>query len=308
MKFQLYSLHNKDFETLIISLCEEILGIGTLNFSDGKDGGRDAKFTGTAKSFPSDKEPWKGRIIIEAKHTTKINASCSDKTFFRIIEKDIIPKIKKLKENNKIDYHLTFTNRKLTGIVDPKIEDLIINETGVTCMLVGEERIEKYLSDNPLIVKRHDFFNKLLFKPIEFFEDDIVEIIEIFASTDFSKSKIKKKLKNFYKIPIEEKNKLNNLSKDYFNNVFKMSINEFLKIRTFLIDNKNTKYKKQYNNTVLDLQELITIKRNEFNIFDEIFKEMYDFIFNKNKKLKTERNLIRIFLHYMYYNCDIGKS
>ena len=53
MRYPLYDLSWQEFENIVISICEEILGTGTIKFADGKDGGRDAKFTGTANNFPS---------------------------------------------------------------------------------------------------------------------------------------------------------------------------------------------------------------------------------------------------------------
>jgi len=307
MEFPLYKLNSTEFEELVVTICEEILGTATLNFSLGKDGGRDAIFTGKARNFPSDIKPWEGMFVIEAKHTKNINASCSDSDFKSIIEKDIIPKIQKLKIQNKVDFHLTFTNRKLSGIEFPKIEDLISVKTNVTNIVLGEERIQKWLRDNPIIIKKLHL-NRLLL-PLEFYEEDIVEIIEIFASVDFSKSDLEEKIKEIRKIPIEEKNRLNKLSQDYFDFVYKKSYNDFAKIENFFKDPKNKIYKKQYDNTVDELQEKIIIKREEFNEFDAIFSFLYDFIFSRNiKKLKTDRNLIRLFLHYMYCMCHIGKS
>ncbi|MCD6394467.1 MAG: hypothetical protein J7M40_13290, partial [Planctomycetes bacterium] len=57
-KYPLYNLNDKDFEDLSSLICERILGTGTIVFSTGKDGGRDAKFTGKANKFPSEAAPW----------------------------------------------------------------------------------------------------------------------------------------------------------------------------------------------------------------------------------------------------------
>ncbi len=93
MRYPLYDLHWQEFENVVISICEEILGIGTINFTDGKDGGRDAKFTGTANHFPSDTTPWRGKFIIQAKHTTNMVASCSDSEFNTTSKKKKVKKI-----------------------------------------------------------------------------------------------------------------------------------------------------------------------------------------------------------------------
>ena len=88
MRYPLYDLSWQEFENIVISICEEILGTGTIKFADGKDGGRDAKFTGTANNFPSNASPWKGKFIIQAKHTTNMLASCSDSEFNTLLKKE----------------------------------------------------------------------------------------------------------------------------------------------------------------------------------------------------------------------------
>jgi hypothetical protein len=44
MKYPLYELTWQEFELIVASICEEILGLGTIIFAAGADGGRDAKF------------------------------------------------------------------------------------------------------------------------------------------------------------------------------------------------------------------------------------------------------------------------
>ena len=89
MRYPLYDLSWQEFENIVISICEEILGTGTIKFADGKDGGRDAKFTGTANNFPSSASPWNGKFIIQAKHTTNMIASCSDSEFNTLLKKEV---------------------------------------------------------------------------------------------------------------------------------------------------------------------------------------------------------------------------
>jgi len=121
MKYPLENLTNKEFEQLVALICDQILGFGTVVFSVGKDGGKDAKFSGKANNYPSKAEPWNGKIIIQAKHTQRYGASCSDSDFKRIIKSEVMPAISKLVKNNEIDYYLLFTNRKL---VEFKMEKL----------------------------------------------------------------------------------------------------------------------------------------------------------------------------------------
>ena len=108
-------------------------------------------------------------------------------------------------------------------------------------------------------------------------------------------------------IPLEEKNKLNEMSEEYFNDVFKESVNDFASIRTFLQDPKNKQYLTMYQNTVYDIQEEITINRDDYYAFDELLNHLYKLILDtENIALKNNRRLIRVFLHYMYFHCDIG--
>lgn len=141
-RFQLQYINPDEFENLVILICRKILGEGVIPFSKGKDGGRDGRFHGKANSFPSQSEPWNGKIVIEAKHTTKDNASCSDSDFQQLLKKDILPKIERLKEQNLIDFYLLFTNRKLTGKQDEKIETLIDMETGIPNLVIADEKIQ----------------------------------------------------------------------------------------------------------------------------------------------------------------------
>jgi hypothetical protein len=49
MDYLVHTLSPGDFETLVIKLCHQILGLGTISFGTGPDGGRDAFFEGTAE-------------------------------------------------------------------------------------------------------------------------------------------------------------------------------------------------------------------------------------------------------------------
>ncbi len=304
MKYPLNELSSGEFENVVSSICEEILGTGTFIFSEGKDGGRDAKFTGRANYFPSKALPWEGKFIIQAKHTRKNGASCSDSDFSTILKNEV-SSIKKLQEDDKLDYYLLFTNRKLSGLQAPKIEDLISTTLNVENDVIGDERLQKWLQDYPSIVKKNNLSRLLL--PLEFYEDDLKVLITKFAQIDFDDNEIQEIIRNNDRISINEKNDLNKLSQTYFNELFKKSMNDFSKIETFIKDPKNKEMKNFYNNTVDDIQSKIIVKRDEFNTFEEIIDHLYDFIFlNHSDELKNDRRLIRTFLHYMYFHCDIG--
>lgn len=304
MNYPLNELSADEFEQVVASICEEILGVGTIVFATGKDGGRDAKFTGTANNFPSQASPWNGRFIIQAKHTAKAGVSCSDNDFKTILKNEV-ESVKLLEEDEKLDYYLLFTNRKLTGVQDPRIEDFISESLGVENQVLGEERIQKWLKDYPSIVKKHNL--KRLLLPLEFYETDLKELVTLFSTIEFDGEEIQEIARKNDRIPITEKNELNRLSQDYFNNRFKKSINDFQAIEAFLKDPKNKQMQVYYDNTIDDIQSKILVKRDEFNAFEEIIEYLFDFVFkNHEAELRNDRRLIRVFLHYMYYHCDIG--
>ena len=300
MKYPLENLTDTEFEKLVALICSEILGTGTVVFTDGKDGGRDAKFYGKANNYPSKSEPWNGKIVIQAKHTDKINASCSDSPFQTILKKSVIPAIKKLKTAKKVEFYLLFTNRKLSGIQDEKIEDVFDEKTEIENRLIGLETIELWLEQYPNIARTLNL-NKLLL-PLSFNENDLKEIINSFSRVDKKKGDLPK----IPKRDIEKKNELNNLSKDYFYNVIKRNLLYLEQIREFLTNPINAEYLSKYENTIDDINEEIVVHRDEFEKFDLIFNYLYKFIVENNPELKSNRKLVRLFLHYMYYNCDIG--
>jgi len=304
MKYPLENLaSDKEFEDLVALICERILGLGTIIFSVGKDGGKDAKFEGKANKFPSEINPWEGKIIIQAKHTQQPNASCSDSEFKRILKNDVIPAIKKLISNNEIDFYLLFTNRKLSGIQDKKIEDLLDEQTNIENRVIGKERIDLWLEEYPEIAKTLNL-NRLLM-PLEFDEEDLKEIVLAFSKLDVKKGDLPR-------IPeerdIDKKNELNKLSEEYFDDVIKKNMPYFEQISEFLGNPDNKDLLNKYENTIDDLNEEITIHRNEYEKFEVILNHLYKIVLSKFSELKSKRALVRTFLHYMYYNCDIGKN
>ena len=144
MKYPLENLTDTEFEDLVALICDQILGMGTIVFSLGKDGGKDAKFSGKANNYPSKTEPWNGKIIIQAKHTQQNGASCSDSAFKRIVKEEVIPAISKLVKNNEINFYLLFTNRKLSGIEDKKI------------VILGEGLTDYRIHDKIIRILRED--------------------------------------------------------------------------------------------------------------------------------------------------------
>src|SRR5690606_23921175 len=95
-------MSDAQFERLVVQLCQRLLGASVQRFSPGPDGGRDAKFEGTAEMIPSTNDPWTGKVIVQAKHTGDVNRSFYEADFFSasgnssIVAKEI-PRIKVLR-------------------------------------------------------------------------------------------------------------------------------------------------------------------------------------------------------------------
>jgi len=99
------------------------------------------------------------------------------------------------------------------------------------------------------------------------------------------------------------------MSEVYFDNMFKKSIIEFKELESFFKNPSNRKLLKMYDNTIDDIQSQIIIKRDEYYAFEEVLEYLYAYMLTKHElTLKDDRRLIRVFLHYMYFHCDIGVS
>lgn len=306
-KYPLHYINEDDFENLTTLICRKILGEAVIPFAKGTDGGRDGRFHGKANLFPSQSEPWNGKIVIEAKHSSKESSSCSDKEFQKILKEDILPKIERLKSKNKIEFYLLFTNRKLTGKQDEKIEDLIDANTNIPNVIIADEKIQQWLQSFPDVVKEvklHD-----LLRPLQFDESELKFLIEEFHKSLPKAGEIKSPDSLKY-LNLDKKNELNNLSKQYFDDVIKRHFSHFETIKSFLSDPINKHLKDIYQDTVDEVNAKISVSRNEYFVFEGLLEDLYDYVIRNNTEFLNSgrKRLVRVFLNYMYCNCDIGKK
>jgi len=306
------NLTDEEFESLIIRIGKEVLGIGCKTFSIGKDGAKDSWFTGTAESFPSKAFPWTGIFNLQAKHTKILNASCSDNDFSvnqsSVLSKEI-SRLKEIIKTTPFDNYIIFTNRKLPGGVHPTIVKMLKNGIGIENVeIIGREDLDSYLTDFPHIADRFGLYK--FQAPLRFYEKDLRDVIVVFSEQSKPISKIATSyITSFTVIDKEKKNEINNLGKDYFEFLKTHSIQYFEEIEKFLRDPKNQSFMNMYSNTVSDLQGAITVERSRFNEFEQIIEHLIAYIVESNEdKLKDIRRIVRVFLHFMYFNCDIGKT
>ncbi len=314
MDYRLELLDDQKFEDLVNVICQKLLGMGVIKFSTGKDGGRDGKFQGTAECFPSTREPWSGKYIIQAKHTDNSTASCSDSKFRSEIINKEIPKIKKLKDNNEIDCYLVFTNRKYSALIGEKLLNEIKEKTRVrNCEIIGKETInDLYLNANKDIIRQFGIDKHVI--PFDFSEEEIKEIILAFKKQlpnleSEIKAEVQRLKYDYSHIDKAEKNEKNKLGEEYYQNeIVGRSLIDFDKIEIFLNNPKNSDLKEYYFDIAAELSSLITIKRDNFDAFEEIFIFIYRRICTASVQLKGSKRHVMTLLHYIYFECLIGKK
>ncbi|NEM99454.1 ABC-three component system protein [Pontibacter burrus] len=313
MDYRLELLDSGTFEQLTNTICQKLFGMGVVTFAEGKDGGRDGKFTGKAQNYPSTVDNWSGKFIVQAKHTLSPVASCSDSDFETTVGLEI-KKIKKLRASGDIDNYMLFTNRKYTGIKGEELCKRIISETGINnAAILGKETINnQFINPNKDIIRQYGLDKHYI--PFDFSDTEIKEIIESFKTqlprlSAGLKQKVKQVKYDYDRIKIEEKNIKNNLGNEYYENeILSSSLMDFQTIGDFLSSPNNEEIKDMYFDVASELSQVITIKRNNFDAFEEVFFFIYKFICDGDTKIKGGKRHVTTFLHYMYFECLIGKK
>lgn len=187
MKFAYEDMSAGQFETLIVLLCQRLLGIAVQGFATGPDGGRDAKFIGTAELHPSKSAPWVGVTIVQAKHTNGYNRNFSETDFYSttaantVLGKEI-PRVKKLREAKQLDHYMLFANRRLAGNAETEIRNYIASKCDIpvpSIYLCGLEQLEIWLKRFPEVAMEADLDpvdSPLLVSP-----DDLAEVVQALA-------------------------------------------------------------------------------------------------------------------------------
>lgn len=306
--YRLYELDDEQFEELCSKICIKILGQGFVNFTKGRDGGKDGKFNGKANSLPSEAAPHEGKFIVQAKHTTNGASSCSDSSFYTVLKNEI-PRIKELKESGELEHYFILTNRKLSGEQEPKILKYINdNVEGLSSVSIwGLDRIHTHLDERRDLHEEFGF-NKLR-TPLRIDPSDLEGVIKSFREfipVDDKNGEADNIEEDFLYTYIDKKNEINNLSNEYCEFIREASEKHFTAIREFLIDPKHEVTKELYTDTALDFKGLIIARRGDFDTFDEVIEELYGEAWSQLKEKGVNKRLLKVFIHFMYFNCDIG--
>jgi len=314
MKYAYEDLSETQFENLIVFLCQRLLGISTQGFAKGPDGGRDAKFVGTAELHPSKAAPWVGTTIIQAKHTNGYNRNFSESDFFSsstantVMGKEI-PRIKNLRVHKQLDHYMLFANRRLAGNAESAIRTHIAQECGIpeaSIYLCGLEQLETWLktfTDVPKLVNLDPVDSPLIVSP-----DHLAEVVQALARQKDGVSAVLDDPPT-PRLNYERKNAINNMSEEYAKAQRRKYLKDTMEIRAFLAAPENLELLRMYESVVDEFQLKIIAKRKDYQTFDEVLEYLMDLLFNRDPVLRqhAHKRLTRAVLFYMYWNCDIGK-
>jgi hypothetical protein len=314
MKYAYEDLSPEQFETLVTLLCQRLLGISVQGFAKGPDGGRDAKFVGTAEIHPSRAAPWSGTTIIQAKHTNGYNRNFSETDFFRltgvntVLGKEI-PRIKGLRGTKQLDHYMLFANRRLAGNAETEIRAHIAKECAVpvpSIYLCGVEQLELWLKtfgEVPKLANLDPVDSPLIVSP-----DDLAEVVQALAR---NKADVAAVLDDppTQRISYDRKNMLNNMTPEYAKALRKKYLKETAQIRTFLSAPENMELLRSYETVADEFQLKIIAKRRDYQTFDGVMEYLLDLLFARDPVLRqtAHKRLTRAVLFYLYWNCDIGE-
>jgi Restriction endonuclease len=314
VKYAYEDLNEDQFEKLIVLLCQRLLGISVQSFAKGPDGGRDAKFIGTAELHPSKAAPWVGTIIVQAKHTNGYNRHFGEADFFSATAKDTVvgkevPRVVKLRKEKQLDHYMLFANRRLAGNANETISQHIANTCDLplgSIYLCGLEQLELFLkqfSDIPALADLDPIDSPLIVSP-----DELAIVVEAIASHEADLSAILDAPPT-QRISYEEKNKLNSMTAEYAKELRNRYLKDTAQIRAFLAAPENLEILKAYEAAVEEFQLKIISKRKTFQKFDQVMEYLLDLLFKRDPILnqRKHKRLTRAVLFYMYWNCDIGE-
>lgn len=312
MSYPYEDLDDSQFERLVVQCARKLFGFGVQEFATGPDGGRDARFQGTAERFPSAAEPWKGITVIQAKHTIAVNAHFADKSFSGDTPNTVltheIKRIKSLVDDGEVHNYMLVSNRRLGGIVSPQITRRIAEETGIDggrVFLAGVEYLDNMMHqyrdlihlsridplDGPLVVSSFDLAEMMLAiaeqlqAPLPEFDASVVD-----------------------RVSYEQKNELNNMSKPFSKRLADQYLIYTDEIKDFLSRPENAESLQYYEAAVDEFQDKIIANREDYQSFDKVFNHLVDLLRKRNGVLAQNVKLMKAVLFYMYWNCDIGDT
>lgn len=312
MKYRYEDLSDSQFEVLVILICQHLLGISVQGFSEGPDGGRDAKFIGKAELHPSSASPWEGITIIQAKHTIGYNKTFADSDFYSknsqntILGKEI-PRIKSLIANGQLNNYMLFSNRRLSGGMENIIRETISVSCGLdqeSIFICGFEQIELFLKIFPDVVENSEI--DLVDCPLIVSPEDLSDVVHALAN-QFDTLRPAEDIIPTPRFPYDKKNTKNGLSEPYAKEFLQKYLPDTRQVQSFLASPENFELLQLYESIVNEFQFKILSKRKDYQSFDEVLERLVRVLFERDVILRSKKKLTRLMIFYMYWNCDIGE-
>jgi hypothetical protein len=306
--YHLNELDGHRFNQIVGDILYILLGPGITTYSSGKDGGLDASFDGTSKCFPDDTNPLGGKFRLQAKWTSLIE-NCNEPAFKRLLIKEEVPKAQELVKNGKLDHWLIFTNRRTSAGSSAALEADLLKESGAkNVFLRGEEDIQRYLRMNNHIPTKFGLGSSL--QPLRINPQDIGMIVSAMHSE--WKAVDPQNKYNFDQFPgMPEKNKINGMPADIYKVIQNKSALYFSQVENFLRNPRNADFADQYSAVSEEFQTKLIAYFDTFENFGQILDVINTEVGEKLQHVLTSvhhRRILRVILHYMYCNCDIGKT
>lgn len=311
MKISYHNLSDLQFEELVIEFCVELLGQTVQGFDVGTDGGRDARFVGTAKLI----DGWVGIVVIQAKHTSGLNKSYGESDFSgdgkgSILEKEI-PRIKALVASGELDFYMLFSNRRMMGVTDEAIRKRIAHETGLDkdrIRLYGESELDRLTKRYPDAVNRADLNPARA--PADIDPQDLAEVITRLA---VYKDELDDLMEGSEPPPSQrvspaEKNSRKGLREEYFKKQIRPRMVDFPAIRHFLSHPENQPYVNLYETTADELEAKLDAWDDVAVPYERLLEQIIERLFARDFDLRKHKSLTRSVVCYMYCNCDIAKD
>jgi hypothetical protein len=314
MKHAYEDLSSGQFEKLIVLLCQRLLGISVQGFADGVDGGRDAKFVGTAERHPSTAGPWVGTTIIQAKHTNGYNRQFGEADFYStksantVLGKEI-PRIIRLRKSKELDHYMLFANRRLAGNAEADIRQHISEKCDLpigSIYLCGTDQLELWLKTFDDIPEKADL--DPLDSPLIVSPDDLAEVVQALARQRTSLTAILEHPPAM-RVSYEDKNKINNMTEEYAKAARRRYLKDTEQVRVFLAAPENADLLALYESVADEFNMKVISKRKDYKTFDEVMEYLISLLYARDAVLKQRehKRLTRTMLFYMYWNCDIGE-
>jgi ABC-3C protein len=305
-QFPLHQMLWQDFEDLIRDVGFEILGAALSPFKEGPDGGRDARFDGVPNAWPSEQGQEKGQYVLQCKHTKRAGACCSEEDFKRLLRKEV-PKVKTLIAAKELSHYMVFTNRTKPAEQDVAFRTRFGKIVGLSkSWLLGIGELSLLLRAHPEIWDRYE---EEIRNPIRFNRDDLIEIIRDFAKF-MTRADGQHQVQTLRHLRLEDKNRVNGISKAYFDDMQRHTMPQFEHIRSFLENPRNEKDLNLYQDTADDLRGRLRamLDKKEVSSLEQGMDQIRDQFITSDPRFKGKRRWVRTFIDYMYSTCEIGQN